>query len=570
MSSVIMHDAVRHLRRMALHQKAGSLSDALLLEGFIARRDEAAFEALVQRHGPMVLGVCRRLLRHEHDAEDAFQATFILLVRKAATLDRRELLGNWLYGVAYRTALEARSLSARRHARETPTGTLPEREAHEQEDWSQLRPILDEELNRLPVKYRIAVVLCDLEGKTRKEAARQLQLPEGTLNGRLTTAHRLLAQRLGRRGVTLSVAAMFISLRAARAVLPPGLMPTTIVAVRSFAAGNAAMTPLIAALTEGLVKSMLVSRLKMTAALLMILGLLLVGTSNVLQRAQADTKPDKKTDKPDKKPDTTDKKPDKKPNPTDKKVDKKPGAPTISGTATEVDNKKGIIAISVQKEGKGKETEEKTFILSKDVKVTLMDILTKEKPLPMGAIGDVTIGTPVSLQLTEDKKTVVAISARGPGMHGGIKEVDAEKGTITITYKDGSGAAEKTLTVEKGARILLSDGLKKDEAPKEAKLSDLKAGTQVHIQLTVDRKRALSVQPLGKSVQGTLKGIDKGNQTVTVEYKDNTLVEKSFTLSKSARVDENAAVGDRVNVRLSVFDDAIAVEVRSVEKKEKK
>ena len=126
------------------------------------------------RHGPLVLGVCRRVLRDAHGAEDAFQATFLVLVRRAASVVPREAVGNWLYGVAYRTALEARRAAARRRARERQVHDMPHPTARPQEIGRELRPLLDEELSRLPDKYRSAVVLCDLEGRTRKEAARQL------------------------------------------------------------------------------------------------------------------------------------------------------------------------------------------------------------------------------------------------------------------------------------------------------------------------------------------------------------------------------------------------------------
>src|SRR5262249_35158038 len=160
--------------------------------------------ALVRRHGPMVLGVCRRMLRNPHDAEDAFRATFLVLVRKANSLGRRDLLGNWLYGTAYRAALEA--LAARRRVRERQGAIMPEREVSDETEagvWRELRPVLDHELNRLPDKYRLAVVLCDLEGKPRKEVAAHFGIPEGTLSSRLNTARQRLAKRLTRRGVTL-------------------------------------------------------------------------------------------------------------------------------------------------------------------------------------------------------------------------------------------------------------------------------------------------------------------------------------------------------------------------------
>src|SRR5437868_1022083 len=162
-----------HLRNARLLCEHAAVTDGALLERFLAHRDEAAFEALVRRLGPMVLGVCRRVLVDRHDAEDAFQAAFLVLVRKATSIRPRERVGHWLYGVARRTALKAKALAARRRLKEREAGELRPRQAAavEVEDW---RPVLDEELSRLPDRYRAAVVLCDLEGKSRRDAAREL------------------------------------------------------------------------------------------------------------------------------------------------------------------------------------------------------------------------------------------------------------------------------------------------------------------------------------------------------------------------------------------------------------
>ena len=168
-----MSQAVQHLRRAVLWGDGAGLSDGQLLDHFIERRDEAAFETLVRRHGPMVLGVCRRLLRNNHDADDAFQATFLVLVRKAASVAPKEMVGNWLYGVAYQTALKGRAVAARRRSRERQVTVMPELPTDPgrpggQVDWQELRSVLDQELSRLPNKYRVPFVLCDLEGKSYK------------------------------------------------------------------------------------------------------------------------------------------------------------------------------------------------------------------------------------------------------------------------------------------------------------------------------------------------------------------------------------------------------------------
>src|SRR5262245_41014271 len=157
--------AVRQIRRLIGSRDAAELPDAKLLQRFVAGRDEGAFEVLVRRHGAMVLGVCRRLLRNEPDAEDAFQATFLVLAQKAASLRQGELVGNWLYGVAYRVAVRARTYAARRRALQRPLPDVPAAESSDEVSAQELRAVLDEELSRLPEKYRAPVVLCYLEGR---------------------------------------------------------------------------------------------------------------------------------------------------------------------------------------------------------------------------------------------------------------------------------------------------------------------------------------------------------------------------------------------------------------------
>jgi RNA polymerase sigma factor (sigma-70 family) len=274
MASHGLHRLLEHLRR-ALPSSDASHSDGELLARFAARRDEEAFALLVRRHGRMVLGVCRRILGDAHDAEDAFQAAFLVLARKAAALTNGSAVGNWLYGVAYRTALAARSVKARRRARECQVEVLPHPAVGppEADDW---RPLLDRELSRLPDKYREAVVLCELQGLTRQEAARMLQVPAGTVSSRLAAARRLLAQRLARRGVAVSVGAVAWA-GAADAAVPAALAVWTAEAATAFAAGQAALAPRVAALTQGVLQAMFLSKLQGVAATLLLAASLAVG-----------------------------------------------------------------------------------------------------------------------------------------------------------------------------------------------------------------------------------------------------------------------------------------------------
>jgi len=172
-------------------------SDAALVARWTTEADPGALEALVRRHGGMVLGVCRRTLGNASDADDAFQATFLLLVRKAHSLARPEQVAGWLHAVALRVARKARAVRARRQVREVPVVDLAA--PTPPDDGRELREVLDEELDRLPEKYRLPIVLCELEGRTLDEAAQLLGWPKGTVAGRLSRGRELLRQRLSRR-----------------------------------------------------------------------------------------------------------------------------------------------------------------------------------------------------------------------------------------------------------------------------------------------------------------------------------------------------------------------------------
>ena len=207
-----MNVAVPAIKALFETGSLGGLSDGQLLDRFVERREEAVIEAIVCRHGPMVWGVCRRVLRDHHDAEDAFQATFFILARKAASVMIREKLGNWLYGVAFQTAMKARAIRAKRRARERCVPETPEPEAVSRERQDELTDLVDGELSRLPEKYRTPIVLCELEGKSHREAAEQLGWPIGTVSSRLSRARSMLAIRLARRGISLPVGVLAVLL----------------------------------------------------------------------------------------------------------------------------------------------------------------------------------------------------------------------------------------------------------------------------------------------------------------------------------------------------------------------
>jgi RNA polymerase sigma factor (sigma-70 family) len=291
---------IDHLRRAVLLPDGVGLGDGELLRRFIERHDEEAFAALVNGHGSMVWGVCRRLLR-QHDAEDAFQATFLVLARKAASIRSKEMVGNWLHGVAYKTALQARRTAARRKAKEVQVTKMPDIEAVEPGPWADIQPLLDEELSRLPDIYLAVIVLCDLEGRTRKEVASHLSVPEGTVAARIARARAMLAKRLMQRGVTLpsGVLAAVLAQQAASAGVPKSAVVSTIEAASLLAAGKAAATGVVsvevAALTEGVMKAMWFNERKWAIAVVLILGFMATGAATLLTNRTAAGQDDKKT-----------------------------------------------------------------------------------------------------------------------------------------------------------------------------------------------------------------------------------------------------------------------------------
>jgi RNA polymerase sigma factor (sigma-70 family) len=282
------------IRRIAAACDSGDAADRDLLARFAQSGDEEAFAALVSRHGPMVLGVCARVLRHAQDAEDAFQATFLVLARKAGGLSRPALLANWLYGVAYRISLRVRMETAQRRARETTVPDVAAMDATPACEWIDVRLVLDDEIARLPDKYRVPFVLCHLEGKTNEEAAALLGRPKGTIQSRLAVARERLRSRLTRRGITLSTGALVTAFSgsSADAVAPTLQLATTKAAVM-VAMGQSVVgvvSARVASLLEGALRVMWLTRLKMTAAVLLTLSALTA--SGLAYQALDGEKPD--------------------------------------------------------------------------------------------------------------------------------------------------------------------------------------------------------------------------------------------------------------------------------------
>ncbi len=482
-----MSSVIPHMRRAALLQDGGGMTDGQLLECFLARREEAAFAALVRRHGPMVLGVCRRVLKNTHDAEDAFQATFLVLVRKAASLLPREAVGNWLYGVAYHTALKARAATVRRRTKEAQVRHMARPEALTEDTCQDWQPLLDQELSRLPDKYREPVVLCDLEGMTRREAARQLGIPEGTLSGWLTTAHRRLAQRLARHGFTVSAGSLaaVLSQSAASAGVPAPLAVSTVKCAALLAAGQAAAGAIsvkVAALTEGVLKAMLMTKLKVTAAFLVVVGAAVMGGGALVHPGFADTSADRPvvaTDQP--RASQAEERQEAADDEAQQARQQPKGEPTVGGTLQGVDAAKNTVTVTTSNRATGK--MDKTFEMAKDVVVLRDGKAAKVSALKQGGR--------VSVKLSPDQKTAVSISETGKTQAGPLKSVDAEKSSITLTVTTGARgvpAEKKDVTYElaKDGKVILEG--------KEAKLADLKdvrPGSNIQLTFSVDDEKKL-------------------------------------------------------------------------------
>jgi RNA polymerase sigma factor (sigma-70 family) len=279
------------IRRLATSHGPSDVADGELLRRFAVRREESAFVALMQRHGPMVLGVCQSILREGQDAEDAFQATFLVLVRKAGAIGKPASVASWLHGVAYRLATRVRAEAARRRARERQAVPMSSREPQEEVVWRDLRPLLHEEVARLPARYRLPFVLCYLDGKTNEEAADLLGLPRGTVLSRLSRARERLRGRLTRRGLTLTggVLAALLAQNTAGATVPAALAENTVRAALTFAAGPGAVGSVaapVAAYANGMLRAAFMARLRLTAVIALAIALAGAGAGRLAYQAR--------------------------------------------------------------------------------------------------------------------------------------------------------------------------------------------------------------------------------------------------------------------------------------------
>jgi RNA polymerase sigma factor (sigma-70 family) len=279
MANTQLTSVVRHIRRLVTAPEMKDKSDGQLLHDFHAVHDERAFSALVDRHGAMVLRVCRHVLQHEQDAEDAFQATFLVLARKAASLWRSKVIAGWLRSVAYRIALQARRNSGRRLARESYTCLRPPGNPAADVAWREVQVILNEEIERLSEKHRLPFVLCCVEGHSRADVARQLGIKEGTVWSRLSHARRQLQTRLARRGIDLgaALAAASVAEAATASALPALLVASTVRAVMPAGKGVGGLSTEVASLAQDALRYMTLAKLKTGFAIVFLTGMIGAG-----------------------------------------------------------------------------------------------------------------------------------------------------------------------------------------------------------------------------------------------------------------------------------------------------
>lgn len=292
---------LHYLRTRVRPINAESATDGQLLARYTHSGEVAAFEALVQRHGPLVWRVCRRVLAHEHDAEDAFQATFLVLVRKASSIRKEASLASWLYGVAHRIAVRARAHAQRWRALELldPAASV---DVPSEASQREVQAIVEEELAQLPERLRAPLLLCCLEGRSRTEAARQLGWREGTVANRLARARQRLCDRLARRGVVLSIGTLAGLLECDAAAVPLRLGAAAVRVAGVYALGETAVASIVStpatALAKGALQAMFLTKLKFVAALMLVCGIFAGGAGLAVQHILEDQGPEVKGDEP--------------------------------------------------------------------------------------------------------------------------------------------------------------------------------------------------------------------------------------------------------------------------------
>ncbi|MFO0825137.1 MAG: sigma-70 family RNA polymerase sigma factor [Gemmataceae bacterium] len=552
-------------------------ADGELLTRYRTVRDQDAFGSLVRRHGPMVLGVCRRVLRDSHAADDAFQATFLVLARKADAVRPPDRLAPWLYGVAYRTALKARGRAFRQQQveQEYAADTTIRSAATPSSD-ADLLPVIDEQLNALPEKYRTPLVLCGVQGLNKVEAAERLGLPEGTVSSRLARAREMLRERLGRRGVVVPSAALAVLLTAEslQAAVPATLTTST----TGIGLGSSTIPASVLTLSQEVIRSMTLLKLPLVATIAMTLSM--VGGGFGLLAIQADDKKPQPVPNEVKKPQPVPNG-DKKPQPVPGDPVKKPAGPNEkngdnnqngknekngdnnqkgegnkakpalrgAGKVAAVNAKENTITLAVKGDGG---IVERQFKLAAGVKVLVDGKDAKLADVPVGAFASLVGGNKEGGDIPE-----VRVSMKGDGekpvkpagkFGGKVSAVDAAAKTISIAGKGEAGDIVVKLTAD--AKIMV-DG-------KAAKLGDVAKGGFATFTIVSAKdgqaREASEVAVTGMTFGGSIKQIDSGSVTIGNEKFDRVVKlaagGKVMVNGKDAKV-ADLKVGDRVMVTLT-------------------
>jgi len=564
-----LENAIARTRVLAGIAKARGLDDRQLLHQF-ADGDESAFTILVERHGGLVMGVCRRVLQHTQDAEDAFQATFMVLARKAGKVAWQESIANWLHGVACRIAFQVRREKARRRVQ----GTLANEPAVNGPDpaWSELKPVLDEELERLPAKYRIPLILCCLEGKSRDEAAAQLGWSIGSLKGRLERGRELLRSRLVRRGLALStaLASLLVIGGSANAAVPLTLGLETVRAGMAMLAGQTTLvsTPVLT-LAQGALHAMFMTKVKFAAAVALTVIALGLGSGYVTHQVLAgggrnpDPSANQRTGDAGQREGTNERPSVSEAQTRDGERGGREGGREVgnfhTGVVTEIDTAKKTITF--QAGGRGEPATTQTFDLAKDVKV----VIRTGRNTKDGKLDDVPLKTAIKAKLDDTKKIVQAIEVTiSTTASGAVSEIAANSITLTVGGgRGGDDGKSTTYALSKDVKVQYrvpggtGERGRGEANMTQGKLADVVLKSNVTLQLDDDLKVAQVINVQLATMNGAVQSVDAKKLTLLLRPGRGDDVQ--MDVAKDAKIMVNGkagnldgvAVGAEVHVVLS-------------------
>jgi RNA polymerase sigma factor (sigma-70 family) len=539
MATANLSDFLRRLTCGMAAETFADYSDQQLVERALAGCGEPPLQAIVHRHGPMVYRVCRRVLQHRQDAEDAFQATFLILAQKLRTVRKHASLASWLHGVARRVTLKAKAQSAarlRHEHRALPSDTLPSDDV----TWGELRSALDSELSQLPDKWRLPLILCYLEGRTQEESARQLGWSKSTLRRRLEEARTALGGRLTRRGIAWSAAisAILLSDCIASAAPAPGLVASTVEAAAGIAAGKTvakAVSATVAALTEGVLKTMLLITLKtVTAVLVVALGVLLGGSGLFHHEtiAAQQAKPSVEKGKPES------------PQP-ELKTDKRSGSLQLEGLDLVKETIKGSrVETNPERTFFSHRQESWELLVKPTTKITIDGKDAKlgdlEKITPRPGIDTRFVFVEAELEVLDDPKQskrkglAIRIDATGMQVRCVVQAINVGKNTVIIK-KMGRGF-DGDVVSEDGEEVPFAKDVQVTINDRPATLGELKSNMKLSLQMSAVKELVLGIKAYGATVEGVLKTVDTAKDAVSVTIPSAQMTAEGVSVAKYAKV----------------------------------